>query len=189
MQVRDLERGIDRLTRELNLKQDLEARLKLENDQLRQISECELQKEISFLKRHYEIEMQHCRDQCEQRIREQQDQLQVGQGLLKQPSFGAELSSGLRGLADREIAEVGVMQHVDAIQRRKIISDLGYMVEQARHEIQKLKQVLKKPSIQERTDKATSPLRQQTAPIPSDELFLTEFQLQITEFSALIGQI
>jgi hypothetical protein len=32
MQVRDLERGIDRLTRELNLKQDLEARLKLEND-------------------------------------------------------------------------------------------------------------------------------------------------------------
>jgi hypothetical protein len=32
MQVRDLERGIDRLTRELNLKQDLEVRLKLEND-------------------------------------------------------------------------------------------------------------------------------------------------------------
>jgi hypothetical protein len=32
MQVRDLERGIDRLTHELNLKQDLEVRLKLEND-------------------------------------------------------------------------------------------------------------------------------------------------------------
>ena len=73
MQVRDLERGIDRLTRELNLKDDLQVRLKLENDQLRQLSEQELQIEISFLKRHCEIEMQLCRDQCEQRIREQQD--------------------------------------------------------------------------------------------------------------------
>jgi hypothetical protein len=42
MQVRDLERGIDRLTRELNLKDDLQVRLKLENDQLRQLSEQEL---------------------------------------------------------------------------------------------------------------------------------------------------
>lgn len=60
------------------------------------------------------------------------------------------------------------------------------MIDNCRHEIVKLKSVLKKPS---HTDRATSPLRQQTAPIPSDEIFITEFQLQITEFSALIATV
>lgn len=42
------------------------------------------------------------------------------------------------------------------MQRRKIVSDLSYMIETAKHEITKLKSIVKKTPI---VDRSASPLR------------------------------
>lgn len=63
-----------------------------------------------------------------------------------------ELQYLKRGGNQRPPAQVGM----DPQQRRKLISDMGYMIETFRHELLKLKSVIKKTTS---TERSVSPLR------------------------------
>lgn len=68
--------------------------------------------------------------------------------------------------------------------RRKLISDLHYMIETGKRELCRLKRCIKV-----KEEPTFTPLVQQSTPIPTDDQFVVEFQLLINEFGAMIARI